>query len=224
MSRFPFVCACVCVLVCVCLCVCWCVCACVCNSLNTDQKQNSIIIRMPASAEHMTMVVRVRSGPCCFLLLLRCSRESGTFVTQSDSETVPSDFCFWQPRKPRTARGFSARPVANARDGAVVVTNRCIDLAWLDSWDDLLQNPCGIFLLHGRVLGLKPCKCPLSMPCKKGPASHMCYVLDSCLAIENDHFEPSCAMKVDVHLPSGHGCSISLSAKRPISERGWVAR
>ena len=28
----------------------------------------------------------------------------------------------------------------------------------------------------------------------------------------------SCAMKVDVHLPSGVGCSISLSPKRPISE------
>ena len=30
--------------------------------------------------------------------------------------------------------------------------------------------------------------------------------------------EPSCAMKVNVHLPSGDGCSIEVSPETPISE------
>ena len=39
-----------------------------------------------------------------------------------------------------------------------------------------------------------------------------------CLAISTRLEESSCAMKVDVHLPSGDSCSISLLGKRPISE------
>ena len=36
--------------------------------------------------------------------------------------------------------------------------------------------------------------------------------------------EPSCAMKVDVHLPSGHGCSVEAFPAMPISELTAVAQ